>query len=56
MLLGKHKLNSIEVLIFRVLIESYISHEEFISMNNVLREYNEIRNKKNSETSVEFTI
>ena len=35
MLLGKDKLNTIEVLISKVLIDSYISHDEFVSMNNV---------------------
>ena len=40
--------NTIEVLISKALIDSYISHDEFVSVNNVLREYNEIkgRNKK----------
>ena len=41
MLLVKDKLNTIEVLISKTLIDSYISHEETISVNNVLREYNE---------------
>ena len=40
-LLVKDKLNTIEVLISKTLIDSYISHEETISVNNVLREYNE---------------
>ena len=56
-LMGKDKLNTIEVLIFKSLIDSYISHDKFISMNIILREYNEIKNKmKNSETSVEYII
>ena len=47
-LLGKDMLNTIEVLISKALIDSYISHDEFVSVNNILREYNEIkgRNKK----------
>ena len=54
-LLGKDKLNTIEVLIFKTLIDSYISHDEFVSVNNVLREYDEMKQeKKNSETSVEY--
>ena len=32
------KLNTMQVLIFWVLIDSYISHDEFVSINNVLRE------------------
>ena len=39
MLLGKAKLNAIEFLISKTLIDSYISHDEFILVNNVLREY-----------------
>ena len=35
-LLGKSKLNTIEVLISKALINSYISHNEFVSGNNVL--------------------
>ena len=42
-LLGKDKLNTIEVLISKALIDSYVSHDEFISVDNVLREYNEIK-------------
>ena len=37
-LLGNDKLNAIEVLISKALIDSYISHDEFVSANNVLRE------------------
>ena len=55
MLLGKDKLNTIEVLICNTLIDSYISRDEFVSVNNVLREYDEMKQeKKNSETSVEY--
>ena len=57
-LLEKDKLNTIEVLISVSLMNSHISHDEFVSVNNVLREYNEMKNKiKYSETSaVEYTI
>ena len=41
-LLGKDKLNTIAVLIVKALIDWYISHDKFVSINNVLREYNEI--------------
>ena len=37
------KLNTIEVLISKPLIDSYINHDELISINNVLRDYNEIK-------------
>ena len=36
-LLEKPKLNTIEVLISKSLIDSYISHDKFVSVNNVLR-------------------
>ena len=37
-LLGKDKWNIIEVLISKALIHSYICHDEFLSVNNVLRD------------------
>ena len=56
-MLGKDKLNTIEVIISKSLIDSYISHDEFVSVNNVLREYNEIKEEiKNLETSVIYYI
>ena len=42
-LLGKDKINTIEVLISKALIDSYISHDEFVSVNNVKRECNEMK-------------
>ena len=46
--LAKSKLNSIEVLISKTLIDSNISHNEFVLINNVLNEFHvmkeEIRN------------
>ena len=57
LLLGKGKLNTIEVLISKALIHSYISHGEFVSVNTVLREYYEMKEEiKSPETSVEYTI
>ena len=37
-LFEKSKLNNIEVLISKALTDSNISHDEFISINNVLKE------------------
>ena len=49
-LLAKSKLNSIEVLISKTLIDSNISHDEFVLINNVLKEIydmkEEIKNPK----------
>ena len=51
------KLNTITVLMYKALIDSYISHDEFVSVNNALREYNEMKKLiKNSETSFEYII
>ena len=56
-LLGKGKLNTIKVLISKALIDSYISHDEFISINNLWREYYEVKEEiKYSRTSVEYII
>ena len=40
-MLGKDKFNTIEVLISTALIDPYISRDEFVSVNNVLREFYE---------------
>ena len=45
--LGKDKLNTIEILISKVLIDAYFRHDEFVSIINVLREYNKIKGNKN---------
>ena len=56
-LLGNDKLNTIEVLLSKALIDSYISHVKFVSVNNVLREYFELTKEiKIPETSVEYII
>ena len=50
---GKDNLNKIEVLFSKTLINSDISHDEFVSVNNVLRGYTETKEEiKNYETSV----
>ena len=41
--LEKSKLNSTEVLISKVSVVSVISHDEFVLINNVLKEYNEMK-------------
>ena len=43
MLLGKDTLNTIVVVISKALIDSYFSHDKFVSVINVLREYNEMK-------------
>ena len=54
-MLGKDKLNTIKVLISKTLIDSYISHDECMSVNNLLRKYNETKEEiKNCKTYVFF--
>ena len=57
MSLAKTKLNTIKVLISKALIDSYINHEEFVSVNHMLREHNEMKEEiKYLENAVEYTI
>ena len=46
MLLGKDKLNTTEVLTSKALIDSYTSHDKFVSVNDVFSEYNEMKEEK----------
>ena len=48
MLLAKSKPNTTKVFISNALIDSY-SHEKFVSVNNVLREYNEIEEQRKNK-------
>ena len=50
-LLAKYKLNNIEVLISKGLLDSNISRDEFVLINNVLEEYDEMKKEtKNLNT------
>ena len=42
-MLVKPKLNRTEVLISKALIDSNISHDEFVLINNVLKDYNDMK-------------
>ena len=42
-LLAKSELNSIEFLISKALIDSIIRYDEFMLMNNVLKEYDKMK-------------
>ena len=42
-LLAKSKLNSIELLVSKALIDSVMTHNECVLINNVLKEYNETK-------------
>ena len=44
-------------MISKGLTESYINHDEFVTVNNVLTDYNEIKEEiKSSENAVEYAI
>ena len=45
-MLAKSKLNSIDVLLSKALIDSNISHDEFVLMNNALKEFCDIKKNK----------
>ena len=55
-LLAKSKLNSIEVLISKALIDSVISHDEFVLINSVLKEYNETKFKNLIKFIEDFSL
>ena len=42
-LLAKNKLNAVEGLISKALIDSNDTHDEFISVNNVLKKHDDIK-------------
>ena len=50
-LLAKPKLNSIEVLISKALIDSNISHDEFVLINNVLKEFYDTKEEVNNSNN-----
>ena len=57
MLLAKMELNIIEVLISKTLVDSYNNDDQFVLVNNVLKEHNETKKEiKNLENFVEYTI
>ena len=51
------ELNIIEVLISKTLVDSYNNDDQFVLVNNVLKEHNETKKEiKNLENFVEYTI
>ena len=54
MLPGKTEWNTIKVLISKSLINSCINHDEFVSVNNVLREYDMQKETQNPKTPAEY--
>ena len=57
MLKRKTKLDTTKVVIFTALIDSYICHNEFVSVKDVLWKYNKMKKETNNhQASVEYTI
>ena len=48
MLLARTKLNTINVFVSKALIDSNISHDKFVSVKNVLKDYDNIKEKRKS--------
>ena len=48
-LLAKSKLNRIEVLVFQNLIDSNINYDEYVLINSVLKEYEEMKEETKNE-------
>ena len=44
-MLAKSKLNSVEVLIFKALMNPNISQDEFVLINSMLKEFDDIKEK-----------
>ena len=56
-LFAKTKLNTTKIFISKPLIDSYIDHEEFLSVDNLSRKYNEMKEEiKNLENAVQYTV
>ena len=54
-LLAKSKLNAIEVLMSKALIDSIIIHDEFVLINSVLKECDKMKEEiKNSKTQSDY--
>ena len=57
MLPAKNKLNTFEFLLAKALFDSHIYHDEFLLVNYVLREYNEMKEEiKNPKNAVKYII
>ena len=56
-MLAKSKLNSMEVLISKALVDSNISHDEFVLINDVLKEFYDMKDEiKNFNNKWKFKL
>ena len=53
LLLAKSKLNSVEILIFKALIDSNSSYDEFVLINNVLKKFDDMKKEINNSSDKE---
>ena len=53
-MLAKSKLNTIEILISKAFIDSNISHDEFMSVSNVLKEHDNMEKETKSSNNTEW--
>ena len=51
-MLAKSKLDSIAVLISKALIDSFTSHDDFVLINNVLKEYDDMKEKIRNSNNI----
>ena len=57
MLLAKSKLSSIEGLIYKPIVDSSISHDEFLLINNVVKEFYNMKEEiKNCNNKYKFKL
>ena len=56
MLLAKAKFNTIDVLISKALIDLNIIHDEFVSIHNVLKEYDEMKEKIRNPNNIKCIL
>ena len=55
-MLTKSKVNSLEVLISKALMDSNISYDEFVLINNVLREHEDMKEEIISLSKILFHL
>ena len=55
-MIAKSKLNSIEALTSKILIDSNISHDEFFSINNALKEFYDIKEEFQNSNNKEKIV
>ena len=55
-LLARTRLNSVDHLISKSLTDSYVSHDELVSINKVLKEYDDIKEETKNSNNVKKSL